>query len=549
MTYRSVRASDCILQSFVRYFSFLMCLALPAAAAAAIRGPVSVSGGLVEGTPARDATISAFLGIPYGAPPVGELRWRPPQPPTPWVGVRTADHFCASCIQTIVTERKPWTHEFMAHYEISEDCLFLNVWTPAKSAKERHPVLFWIHGGGNNEGSSAVPVYDGEGLAKQGLVVVVINYRLGVLGWMSHPELTAESPQHASGNYGLLDQIAALKWVHDYIAGFGGDPGNVTVAGQSAGAGAVHNLTASPLAKGLFHRAVAQSGSGIVGFPPRTTAEQEQDGLRFAAAKGAKSLADLRAMSWSDLVAPVPGTTPNPATGATATWRFGPVVDSYALPHSVRETFALGLQNDVPMLTGGNADEGGASPKPEVTLDEFREQAWERFGDLAGTFFRLYPGKSDAEAGAARNAQARDQARASTYLWAIQRAQTSKTPVYTYFWNHALPGPDAPTYGAFHTSEVPYALATLYNSDRPFTEADHRIAALVSAYWVNFATKGNPNGRGLPQWPEVNSHSAMTMQLGDATGPIPVAGSEAKLNFWKQVLNTSRPAPGGAPPR
>lgn len=148
----------------------------------------------------------------------------------------------------------------MAHYEISEDCLFLNVWTPAKSAKERHPVLFWIHGGGNNEGSSAVPVYDGEGLAKQGLVVVVINYRLGVLGWMSHPELTAESPQHASGNYGLLDQIAALKWVHDYIAGFGGDPGNVTVAGQSAGAGAVHNLTASPLAKGLFHRAVAQSG-------------------------------------------------------------------------------------------------------------------------------------------------------------------------------------------------------------------------------------------------------------------------------------------------
>ena len=200
-----------------------MCMALPAAAA--IRGPVLVSGGLVEGVAARDANISAFLGIPYGAPPVGDLRWRPPQPPIPWTGVRKVDHICASCIQNIVTERKPWTHEFMAHNEISEDCLFLNVWTPAKSAKDRHPVFFGIHGGGNNEGSSAVPVYDGEGLAKQGLVVVVINYRLGVLGWMSHPELTRESPQHASGNYGLLEQIAALKWVHEHIAGFGGDPG------------------------------------------------------------------------------------------------------------------------------------------------------------------------------------------------------------------------------------------------------------------------------------------------------------------------------------
>jgi carboxylesterase type B len=253
-------------------------------------------------------------------------------------------------------------------------------------------------------------------------------------------------------------------------------------------------------------------------------------------------------MSWSDIVAPVPGTTPNPATGATATWRFGPVVDGYTLPHSVKETFALGLQNDVPMLTGGNADEGGATPKPEVTLDEFQNQAKERFGDLADTFLRLYPAKSDAEAGLARNAQARDQSRASTYLWAIQRAQTSKTPVYTYFWNHALPGPDAPTYGAFHTSEVPYALATLYNSDRPFSKVDHRIAALVSSYWVNFATKGDPNGRGLPHWPAANGHSALTMQLGDATRPIPVAGSELKLNFWKLALNNSPTAPTAAAP-
>jgi para-nitrobenzyl esterase len=520
------------------------CMGFPAMAA--IHGPVQVSGGLVEGLPSSDPRISMFLGIPYGAPPVGELRWRPPQPPASWSGVRKADHFCASCIQNIVAERKPWTHEFMAHNEISEDCLFLNVWTPARSSKERHPVFFWIHGGGNNEGSSTVPVYDGEGLAKKGLVVVVINYRLGVLGWMSHPELTRESPQHASGNYGLLDQIAALRWVHDNIAAFGGDPGNVTVAGQSAGAGAVHNLTASPLAKGLFHRAIAESGSGVVGFPPRTTADQEQDGLRFATAKGAKSLAELRAMTWSDLVAPVPGTTPNAATGATAGWRFGPVVDGYALPLSVRETFARGQQNDVPTLTGGNADEGGAEPKPNAKLDDYKKQAKQRFGDRAEAYLALYPAGSDAEAGAARNAAARDQSRESTYLWALQRAHTARTKVYTYFWNHALPGPDAATYGAFHTSEVPYALNTLDKSDRPFTAADHKIADTVSSYWVNFATKGDPNGRGLPYWPAVSAKAALTMQLGDATGPIPVAGSEAKLKFLEQVL--MMPAPTGARP-
>jgi carboxylesterase type B len=317
----------------------------------------------------------------------------------------------------------------------------------------------------------------------------------------------------------------------------------VTVAGQSAGAGAVHNLTASPLAKGLFHRAIAESGSGVGGFPPRTTADQEQDGLRFAAAKGAKSLADLRAMSWRDLVAPVPGTTPNPATGATAGWRFGPVVDGYSLPLAVRETFARGLQNDVPTLTGGNADEGGAVPKPEVKLDDYRAQAKQRFGELGDTLLGVYPAASDAEAGAARNAQARDQSRVSTYLWAIQRARTAKSPVYTYFWNHALPGPDAATYGAFHTSEVPYALNTLYQSDRPFSPNDYKIADLMSSYWANFATKGDPNGRGLPRWPAVSAELGNTMQLGDAPGPIPVAGSEAKLSFWRRVLELPMAAP------
>ena len=233
--------------------------------AAAIKQPVKVEGGMVSGVPGKDASVTTFKGVPFAAPPVGSLRWREPQPVVAWLGVRQADKFSASCIQNIVAEHKPWTYEFMTHTGISEDCLYLNVYTAAKSATEKRPVYVFIHGGGFTEGSGAVPVYDGEGLAKKGLVVVTINYRLGVLGLMAHPELSQESGHHVSGNYGLLDQIAALRWVHENIGRFGGDVSRVTIAGQSAGAMSVHDLTASPLAKGLFQRAIAESGGSSIG--------------------------------------------------------------------------------------------------------------------------------------------------------------------------------------------------------------------------------------------------------------------------------------------
>lgn len=523
--------------------SLFLMIAWPAAAQ--IKGPVQTTGGKVEGAPGADPSIMAFKGIPYAAPPVGKLRWQPPQPVAPWQGVRKADRFSASCIQNIVTERKPWTHEFMAHGDISEDCLYLNVWTPAKSASAKLPVFVYIHGGGNTEGSGSVAVYDGEGLAKKGVVMVNINYRLGVLGWFTYPELTKESPHHASGNYGLLDQIAALKWIQANIAAFGGDPSRVTIAGQSAGASGVHNLTASPLAKGLFHRGIAESGSGLGRAGLRPLAEQEQDGLKFAAAKGAKSLADLRAMSWQDLVAVVPGTTPDPANGATAQWRFSVVVDGYALPGQIMEIFAQGKQNDVPFITGGNAGEGGATPHPQVTAEEFRKQAVQRYSDLGEEFLKLYPAGDNAQAVMAQNESSWDSARSSTYLWAVERAKTAKTPVYTYFWTHALPGPEADKYGAFHTSEVPYVLNSLSHSDRPFTEADRKIAGMLASYWANFAATGNPNGKGLPQWPSVSEKPGMTMEVGGNFRPIPAAGSQAKMDFFKKFF--ARPTPPGAP--
>lgn len=489
---------------------------------------VAVASGRVAGS--VEGAMAAFKGIPFALPPVGERRWTAPAPAAAWAGVRQATAFAPSCIQTIVEERKPWTYEFMTHGEISEDCLYLNVWTPASSPGAKLPVFVYIYGGGNNEGSGAVPAYDGTGLASKGLVVVTFNYRVGVLGFFAHPGLSKEAAYHASGNYGLLDQIAAVRWVHDNIAGFGGDPSRITIAGQSAGASGVHSLTASPLAKGTFHRAIAQSGSP---GSPRPLADLEEDGARFAAAKGAASLAALRAMSWQEVVAPVA----NPAAGGrggAGGFRWSPIVDGYALPAAVTEVFAKGQQNDVPTITGANADEGGASPQPTATVESFTRQAQQRYGDLAGEFLALYPASTDQEARRAANDSARDQARFNLYRWAQQRGRTARTKAYTYFWTHTLPGPDAATYGAFHTSEVLYTLNTLRKSPRPFTDDDRRIADRLSSYWANFAATGDPNGKDLPRWPAVGEAGAVTMQVGDEFGPMAVA-SEAKLRFYEKA--------------
>jgi para-nitrobenzyl esterase len=495
--------------------------------AAAISKPVKVEGGQVSGVPGKDASVTAFKGIPFAAPPVGDLRWRAPQPVKPWQGVRKADRFGDSCPQNIAAERKPWTYEFMTHTDVNEDCLFLNVWTGAKSAGERLPVYVYIHGGANTEGSGAVPVYDGEGLAKKGIVVVTVNYRLGILGFFTHPDLTAESDVHASGNYALLDLIAALRWVHENIAAFGGNPNRVVVGGQSAGASNTHSLVASPLAKGLFHGAIAESGSSVNGLGlmnARTLAEQEKLGVQFAEAKGAHSVSDLRKMSWKELTTP---------------FRFSVVLDGYVQPAPAGEMFAQGKQNDVPTLTGCNMGEGGASPHPTATADTFQRQARQRYGDSADDFLRLYPAATDEQALTALNESSWDAERASMYLWAVQRGRTAKTKAYTYFWDHTLPGPDADRFGAFHTSEVPYAMNTLYMSDRPFTDADRKIADVISSYWASFIRTGDPNGKGLPRWPAVTEQPGATMEIGDKNAPIPAA-DPPRLAFFEKFFAKPR---------
>ncbi len=519
-------ASPKFLRVQIFFFGCLFLLTVFAFAphrAAAVTGTVKVAGGSLEGATTASG-IRVFKGIPYAAPPVGDLRWRPPQPPAKWDIVRKADKFSDSCMQALNRARNPWTKEFMVQNAASEDCLCLNVWTGAKAATEKRPVLVWLHGGAFYEGSGEIITYDGEELAKKGVIVVTINYRLGIFGFYTHPELTKESPQHASGNYGLLDCVAALQWVQKNITAFGGDPGRVTIAGQSAGAAAVHTLTASPLAKGLFHRAIAESGSGV-GRRTKELAASEQDGVKWAETKSAISLQELRAKPAADLLG-----------GA----RFGPVVDGWFLPADTAAIFAQGKQNDVPTMTGLTADEGSASPTyGKVKAEDFAKQAQQRFSAQAEAFLQLYPANDQLQASLAQKQSARDQGLVSMYLWATERAKTSKAKAYTYYFTRGIPWPEYTEFAAFHTGDVPYFFANLKHLDRPWEEVDRKLSETASSYWANFAKTGNPNGNGLPNWPVFDTAQQVTMELGEKIGARPVA-EKGKLAFFTQYFARQR---------
>jgi para-nitrobenzyl esterase len=499
--------------------------------AAALSEPVRVQAGLLAGMPGSDPAVTVFKGVPYGAPPVGDLRWRAPQPPGHWEGVRRADQFSANCAQRMRDSLGPWTSEYQPKEAVSEDCLYLNVWTAARSASDKRPVLVYIHGGAFTDGSGNVPVYDGENLAKKGVVVVTINYRVGMLGFFTHPELTRESEHASSGNYGLLDQVAALQWIQANIGAFGGDPKQVTIAGQSAGAASVQYLTASPLAKGLFVRAVVGSGARLHGGPDRTLAQSEPEGVRFAESRQARTLKELRALPADSLASPLDGG-----------FAFRPIVDGWLLRSDVDEVFAAGEQNDVPTLTGWTYDEGSFNSEyGKMSAESFQKQVKQRAGSLAEAFLRLYPTATLAEAAESQKASARDQSMVSTYLWAIHRAKTAKTAVFTYLFTHPQPGPTQPLYGVFHSSELPYVFDNLDKSDRPWTALDRKIADTLSSYWVSFIRSGDPNGAGLPRWPAFSPGKADTMELGATPGPRSIA-DPPQLELLKQLLS-SRPRP------
>lgn len=488
-----------------------------------IRAVVTVSEGQLSGVEGEDPSITVFKGIPFAAPPVGALRWKPPQAAAPWQDVRKADTFGASAMQADQRSFGPWTEEYMFRNEASEDCLYLNVWTPAKRTTEKLPVFVYIYGGAYNSGSGEVLLYDGEGLAKKGVIVVTFNYRLNVFGFLAHPELTAESPHNASGNYGLMDQIAALKWVQQNIAAFGGDPARVTIGGQSAGAGALHHLTASPEARGLFNGAIAQSGPWRHTAKSQTLAEAEKQGAEFAAAIDADSLAEMRALSAAELL----------ARYQSKEFRFRPIVDGWIVPDQVTAIHQQGKQNDVPLLTGWTADEGSSSRTyGKSTVAEFTAQATKDFAEKAPEFLKLYPVTDDTQAGEAQKQRARDAARAELFWFTTLRAKNGESKDWTYYFDRAIPWPEHPEYQAFHSGELPYMFSNLRLMNRRWEDVDHRLAEQMSSYWVNFIKTGNPNGPGLPAWPDDNDQ---LMRLGREVKAEPVLSPEKLKLFLGEV--------------
>lgn len=511
----------------MRIAAVASCLALCCRWMWAESGPVvKVDAGSISGTVDATTHISVFKGVPFAAPPIGDLRWREPQPVRAWSGVRDATKFGASCMQRVHGDALPWTREYLVQNEVSEDCLYLNVWTPETNPGAKLPVLVYIPGGAFSEGSGEVPIYDGASLASKRLVIVTINYRLGALGFLAHPDLTAESPHHASGNYGLMDQVAALRWVQKNIAGFGGDPPRVTAWGQSAGAFSVGALLASTAADGLFERAMADSGLSVAGFPTNDLHKAEQDGVSWAVKHHATNLKELRSLPANDLV---------------GGGNFHPIIDGWLLTETPNAANASGGGNDVPVVTGYQANDGLLFSRPVTSVEEYNKRADTLYGDMAEEFKRLYPGGSTEQLKNSLQDSARDRERVSMFLWAKQRVQGRKSAVYTYFFDRGIPWPQHPEFGAFHSGELPYFFANLKLLDRPWKPIDRQLSETASSYLKNFAATGNPNGAGLPRWPAVKAAVPETFEIGENVQPIPLA-DKAKCEFWIRYFGSQQAA-------
>ncbi len=484
---------------------------------------VQTEAGKIAGSTGKTG-IHIFKGIPFAAPPVGELRWKAPQPVAPWEGVKKCTVFGPSPMQGDPVPFSMWTAEFLIPKEpISEDCLYLNVWSGASSSNEKMPVLVWIYGGGFSSGGAACPIYDGEAVAAKGIVFVSMNYRVGIFGFFAHPDLSKESG--SSGNYGLMDQIAALGWVKRNIASFGGDPSNVTIAGQSAGSFSVNCLVASPMAKGLFNKAIAQSGASFVSDRLSTPLkEAEEKGRALAARLGVGSVNELRAIPASELL-------------KKANWMSAPVIDGKVMVASIDDVFKNRKENDVALLTGWNQDEGLLFG-PVQNAENYRKQLNARFGSRADNVLEYYPAKDDAQAARSQLDLSRDEIfGVQQYVWAsIQSSRNKK--VYVYRFTRKVPARgEYVKYGAFHTGEVPYAYDNLKFVDRPWEAQDHELAALMSTYWVNFIRSGNPNGKGIPDWPAFDTQLKKIMLLGPERKAVEMPDARA-LEVLAEVLRS-----------
>jgi para-nitrobenzyl esterase len=518
-----------------------------------VAAPVKVEGGLLEGTSEDGLTV--YRGIPFAAPPVGDLRWRAPQPAAKWDGVRRADKFAPTCMQG----GPPGSGSPNLGPGRSEDCLYLNVWTPARSAKERVPVLVWIYGGGFAGGATSIPTYSGEKLAKRGIVLVSIAYRVGPLGFLAHPGLSAESQHRVSGNYGLLDMIAGLQWIQKNIAVFGGDPRRVTIFGESAGGIAVSMLCASPLAKGLFHGAISQSGGsfgpprpgGMPGENMQRLADAERAGESYAKAAGASSVVELRKLSAEQVL----------ATSRGQRGLGWPIIDGRVIPDDQYKLYEARRYNDTPILGGYNSDEGLSFSAPK-TPQAYIESVRQRYGPFADKLLKLYPAGETTVPKTARDLT-RDAAFGwHTWAWARLQSKTGKSKVFYYYFDQH---PDYPAgspregQGTPHGADVPFVFEHLGAPNRQEAPGDQALSETMAAYWTNFAKRGDPNGEGVPNWPPFSDANPVVMYLKQPprTGPVPseegLKGLEAYF-AWRRTpegeaaVRPNTQSTGGTPP-
>jgi para-nitrobenzyl esterase len=511
---------------------FLLIAIVAPLAMAAIQEPIQVDGGQITGTPTPQWTpgMRLFRGIPYAAPPVGNRRWRAPQSVVPWQGVKAADHFSAACVQPATdTEGNAWREGLAS---MSEDCLYINVWTAAQNAGARLPVMVFVHGGGNTRGAASENQYDGAYLAKKGVVFVSFNYRMNVFGFLAHPDLTKESEHHSSGNYALLDQIAALQWVQRNIAKFGGDPHSVMIFGHSAGASNVSSLMATPLAKGLFQRVLTQSGANLTKGMP--LADAEKNGAKFAESLGARSIADLRKKSADDILK---AQRPQMALN----------VDGWALPQDVYSIFAAGKQNDVPLVTGTVADDAPGPAAGPTKAAEVPAYAKQTFGALADRYLKIYPAANDEQAAKSAAAFRTNRAMANARTFVKLQAKTGKSKAYWYFFTHLSPFPEgavwggrpAKSWGAYHGGEIVYVFNAFPLQDWAWRPVDLKLGDTVSSIWTNFVKTGNPNGTGLPEWPSYDPKTDILLNIGDTPKAQP-APYRAALDFLEEYAAAQR---------
>jgi para-nitrobenzyl esterase len=493
-------------------------VAAPVLAHDAMEGSVMTEQGLVKGTEGKQPGVKVFKGIPFAAPPVGELRFEQPRAPLSWDGVRDATEYGAPCIQPKAPQRVPRNSatDFPDSPEISEDCLFLNIWTPAEHSGEKLPVMVWLYGGAYNEGGGNAPFSEGDNLATKGAVVVTFNYRVGSLGFFSHPELTAASEHGASGNQALGDSIAALTWVKRNIAAFGGDPSRVTIFGESAGAAMDGGLAGAPPAAGTFDRAISQSGAWMgLGIAKMVTREDaEARSLQAMEQAGVKSLAELKAMPAMDVFTKIRGQ--------------GMIIDGYIIPEDLTIAFEEGRQNKVDVLVGSNGDEGSFTGGfgPPMTAESWKNSAAQRWGDLAEVGLAAYPAETDEEAKIAATKPFSDAMSWHMRLFAEKQAEIGQQAWHYWFTHKPLYDEGVNDMGAAHTGEIPFVFDNLartfpgnssveLNAGNPEQEA---MADLVSQYWVNFAATGNPNGEGLPHWPSMDELGSNEVMILDSRG-------------------------------